>query len=333
MRTDQMPAGVTWRPATLDDVEAIVRLQDACFAVDRGYREVADEVAERFESPMLNPEADALLGLDVAGDVVVSIWNHILPNPEEAWQVYDDNYIHPSLRTEEMRDAVLDWWIERAHQRTADDERQLPLEFHQHIYPETEQETAAFIEGRGFSPSIYFQELRRDLSLPIPEPRVPGGLDLVSTEDVDRLALLEARNDAFRDHRGSQAWPADMWNQRMEASTRAPTAEFAVVDSDRPVAYTLCATFPHDWDDLGYSEGWIEGVGTVRSHRGRGLASAVITASMRALADEGLQYATLGVDSENPSGAVGLYTKLGFEPVRMYVDYTLTIPQGEQPDG
>ncbi|HEV6955547.1 MAG TPA: GNAT family N-acetyltransferase, partial [Promicromonospora sp.] len=42
---------------------------------------------------------------------------------------------------------------------------------------------------------------------------------------------------------------------------------------------------------------------------------------MRAFAADGMQYASLDVDTENPSGAHGLYASLGYEKVsgsRMY---------------
>ena len=53
----------------------------------------------------------------------------------------------------------------------------------------------------------------------------------------------------------------------------------------------------------------------------------MIQAAMGGLASEGIEYATLEVDTENPSGAHGLYARLGFERVRGYVDYTRVISQ------
>jgi ribosomal protein S18 acetylase RimI-like enzyme len=120
-----------------------------------------------------------------------------------------------------------------------------------------------------------------------------------------------------------------MWRQRLTQSGAAPYASFAILDGERPVSYAISAVHPRDWEDQGYTDGWIEGVGTVRGYRGRGLGSAVITAAMQAFAGKGLEYATLEVDSGNPNGATGLYGTLGFERVGGYVDYTLTVRAGE----
>jgi ribosomal protein S18 acetylase RimI-like enzyme len=44
----------------------------------------------------------------------------------------------------------------------------------------------------------------------------------------------------------------------------------------------------------------------------RGLARALIARSLHLLAAEGLDTAALGVDADNPSGALGLYESFGF---------------------
>ena len=102
-------------------------------------------------------------------------------------------------------------------------------------------------------------------------------------------------------------------------------ASFVVVNGSVPVAFVRCGVYPHDAELRGYTEGWIEQVGTARAHRGRGLAAALIQSAMAAFASSGIEYATLEVDTENPTGAHGLYTGLGFERVRGYVDYTKVV--------
>ena len=60
--------------------------------------------------------------------------------------------------------------------------------------------------------------------------------------------------------------------------------------------------------------------------RRAGLAAALLLLSAApAFAAEGLTHASIGVDSENPSGAARLYRALGFEPVRRNVTHQLEI--------
>ncbi|MCZ7534121.1 MAG: GNAT family N-acetyltransferase [Acidimicrobiia bacterium] len=315
--------GVSWRAATRADVEAIATLQHTCFMADDTFSETAAQIDARFDSPMTDVETDTLLAVRDDGMVLVSLWNQLVPEPFETWKVYDENFIHPEYRTPEIMEFALAWWMNRGAERVAAMDIDLPIRYHQHVFP-TRPDKRKLLEANGYEASIYIDELRRDLSEPIEDSSLPDGLRLVPFGDVPAEDALAVRNDAFRDHRGSQPWTLEMWEARSVEMQR-PDASFAVIEDGRPVSYVMSAAYPEDWEARGYTEGWIEGVGTARSHRGRGLASFLITESMKAFRDSGLDYATLGVDSENPTGAVGLYRRLGFEKVRGFVEYTKTV--------
>ena len=59
--------------------------------------------------------------------------------------------------------------------------------------------------------------------------------------------------------------------------------------------------------------GWLEHISVRRQWRRRGLGRAITAAAMVRLREAGIDEAMLGVDSENPTGALGLYEGLGFE--------------------
>ena len=58
--------------------------------------------------------------------------------------------------------------------------------------------------------------------------------------------------------------------------------------------------------------------------RRRGIARALLAASMRSYAEAGLDAAGLGVDTENPTGAYGLYAEMGFVATNTTVMYART---------
>jgi ribosomal protein S18 acetylase RimI-like enzyme len=68
-------------------------------------------------------------------------------------------------------------------------------------------------------------------------------------------------------------------------------------------------------------------LGTVPRWRRRGLASALIVESMRRFRDAGLSHAALGVDAENPTGALGISTRLGFTEVNRAVALAKELPE------
>ena len=64
---------------------------------------------------------------------------------------------------------------------------------------------------------------------------------------------------------------------------------------------------------FGRKRGWLDGVFVRRPWRRRGLASALVARALVRLREAGMEEAMLGVDSENPSGALGLYERAGFQ--------------------
>ncbi len=76
----------------------------------------------------------------------------------------------------------------------------------------------------------------------------------------------------------------------------------------------LCAAYPQDWVQTPV-EVWVNTVGTrpAVARQGRGpLAAGRGRCAGSAAADDGFERAILGVDDENPTGALRLYRALGF---------------------
>ncbi|MFM7082925.1 MAG: GNAT family N-acetyltransferase, partial [Actinomycetota bacterium] len=82
---------------------------------------------------------------------------------------------------------------------------------------------------------------------------------------------------------------------------------------------------PNDDEVLGAKYAWIDNIGTLAEYRGRGIATQLITTALAKYRAEGMQFAALGVDSANPTGAYQLYESLGFHPWRESVTYQRVI--------
>jgi ribosomal protein S18 acetylase RimI-like enzyme len=63
---------------------------------------------------------------------------------------------------------------------------------------------------------------------------------------------------------------------------------------------------------------YVDGVSVRRPWRRRGLARALLAGSLVAARDDGYTSASLGVDTDSPTGATDLYRSLGFEPARTF---------------
>jgi mycothiol synthase len=111
------------------------------------------------------------------------------------------------------------------------------------------------------------------------------------------------------------------------STTRLDLSRIALRDG-RVVGYSINEHYPEDVEVTGRLDGWIANLGVRREERGRGVASALIAASIDAFRAVGFDHAMLDVDSANPSNAHELYRRLGFELDRTEVAHELTVSSG-----
>jgi ribosomal protein S18 acetylase RimI-like enzyme len=95
----------------------------------------------------------------------------------------------------------------------------------------------------------------------------------------------------------------------------------AVAPDGTLAAFSYCTIEVANNQRLGVREGWVGDLGTRRGYRKRGLARALLSASMQAFKAAGMDTAKLGVDSQNPNGALQLYESVGFQKVETWFSY------------
>jgi len=121
-----------------------------------------------------------------------------------------------------------------------------------------------------------------------------------------------AKNAAFRDHWGSQPTPKEPWDNFMKAATRRLDLSFIALEGDEVVGLVIVDVNEDDWALQGYKSSYVSLVGVISRWRRRGVAPALLAATLRASRDDGMDCTILDVDSANPTGALGLYTGMGF---------------------
>ncbi len=135
--------------------------------------------------------------------------------------------------------------------------------------------------------------------------------------------VRRAKNSAFVDHWGSQPAGVEQWESMVGLSSFRPDLSRIALVDDEVVGFVTTEVNEDDWERQGFSSGYIGLVGTVRPWRRRGLASALLRAVLEAYSLEGLERAVLDVDTESPTGALGVYTALGFTPTTRDVAYRI----------
>ncbi len=159
------------------------------------------------------------------------------------------------------------------------------------------------------------------------EPREPKGELRIETYRPEfSEATRLASNDAFRDHWGSQSQNAEVWGKHREAEVSRNDLSFVAFGTnaageEEVAGYVITVVSPDDFEGQGFTSSYVELVGTRREWRGRGIAPALLVRVLEASKAEGFDKVVLDVDAENPSGALGLYTALGFEESNRTVAY------------
>ena len=133
--------------------------------------------------------------------------------------------------------------------------------------------------------------------------------------------VYDAENEAFRDHWGHHEHGEEGFRQTFgQAETN--TDLWAVAWAGDQVAGVVETwIWPEENRRLGVNRGWLEKISVRRPWRKRGVGRALTAIAMRKLRAAGMDEAMLGVDAENPTGALGLYEALGFTVFRRSTAY------------
>ena len=320
----------TFRPARREDLPAIRDMLLAIAAVrPTSYAPALADLNSDFDDPWVNPETATRVALTPEGAIVA--YGRIMANPEpvDETRAHLDDDIHPAHRHQTLEGSLLDWLemrgAEQLFEIAASHPGHQPLVL-QLWCADDEHDRIASYQRRGFRPVRYSYRMRRDLRQPIPDRPVPAGLTLRNhAPDLDE-GMRETRNESFSDGWSFDPVSSSDWQQFFvqRADSRSDFS-FAILDGDHVAAFSMNRYDPLAAERTGLKVGWIGSLGTRRAWRKRGLASALLVASMRAFQAAGLEYAGLAVDAENPTGALGLYESLGFKPYMRNITFHKTL--------
>jgi ribosomal protein S18 acetylase RimI-like enzyme len=311
-------ADLTWRPPTRDDDPEWADLLAAIELVDRHGEtyELAD-LADEWSSVWSAATEDAVFAWQ-GGELVAFGWLKTMRGQREHHRVECWGGVRPSHRGRGIGRELLGRQVARATEIAATLDPSLATTIRLEAL-DTQHDLLALAARFGFEPVRRFLEVARPVTDP-PMAVVPEGVELLPwSADIDDATRL-AHTDSFADHWGSEPRTVEEWKQWYTGHRcfRADLSRVAVERaSGDAVAFALCAAYPQDWH-LVPRETWLNSLGTRRAWRGRGVARALISEVLRAVAaaDDGFERTILGVDADNPTGALHLYRSLGFEDVR-----------------
>lgn len=314
---------VTWRPATVNDIDAILDCESAIGAADHPhYVTIREELEEDFEHSYVDVPRDTVVATRADGQVLA--WGLVLEPPGQESLVREIlvGGVRPAERAQGLGRQLLAWQVARGVERLASSPRTLPGWLMTFVDQRVDAAPRLFARF-GLDPARYFLELRHDLGSAVPEVAVDSALRIEQFSPAWSEATQVARNDSFRDHWGSQPMNDEQWESFVGRSTFRPDLSFLAVAPDDSVAgFVMSSVSEDDWPGQGFSSAYIDLVGVTRAWRKRGIAAALLARTLQAIAAAGLEKAVLDVDSDSPTGALGLYSGVGFAESNRSVNFT-----------
>jgi ribosomal protein S18 acetylase RimI-like enzyme len=305
-----------------DDIPA---LYDMLLAVeqadDRDLVQTLEDLGREFDDPWSKPETDALVAFTLEGQLIGLARTFQNPQPEDEVRCWLMVEVHPEQRASGLDEALLDWAEQRGRQRLQQTSSAVPCVLRCGIR-DTQTLRQAQLEQRGFGVVRYFYRMQRDLSEPIPAVNLPGDLALrIYTPDLSE-AVHAAFNEAFRDHWSFDPVSDEDWQQFfIERTSFRPDLTYVVMADHEVAGFSINGVGTEENARRGRRDGWVEELAVRRPWRKRGVATALLCAAMHAFKAEGLQHALLGVDTENLSGALRVYERVGFKPVWRFIQF------------
>lgn len=313
-----LPEGITSRPATLADFEAIYDLVQAyelahCGEVDQSL----EDVQTNWTAPGVNLEEDSRLVFRQDGQLIgyMRLMHH-------QYAKYDCTIrIRPDYSDPRPGDYLLELAESWVRERMAQAEPGARVSLSSWCPGGDRARRQSFAHASLQEIRLYWL-MEIEMREAPPTPVWPKGIELrpyVPKRD-ERMAF-HVVDTAFLDHWGYAPSSFEEWkHEKVERDKFDPSLWFIAYQGDQAVGGSYCF-------DEGV-RGWIDDLAVLRPARGKGLGMALLLHSFGEFYRRGKHRVCLVVDSQNLTGAQHLYQKAGMQRVRERVSHEKELRAG-----
>jgi mycothiol synthase len=234
-------------------------------------------------------------------------------------------YLLPQWRGKGVRRAMLRHNERRLRQLAAEHQAVFsatdgngPARFFQAWGADTETDWLSLLSDAGYKAVRYsFEMVRPDLE-ELPDLPLPEGLEVRRARPVQYRTIWQANQEAFKDHWGAIEWHDEWFEEWKVSPTFQPELWQVAWQGEEVAGMVLNYIDAKENEAYERRRGYTEDICVRRPWRRRGLARSLIARSLRLLKAQGMNEAALGVDADNPHGALRLYQSMGFRTIKQY---------------
>ncbi len=317
--------GISIRNVRMDDIPALVPLRIAVEEAEHlGLDTHEEDIRRVYTRPTLQPEQNSFVAVASDGQIVGSAW--LLVRQGQGETFFNMNgHVHPAWRGRGIGQQLVDALIRHARTRMGEANGQrIWLQTHTVRDAPSDGGRIALYESNGFELARWALDMRRELpglgkiAPVIPIVQEPSGIQLRRWRaDVDDEEVGWLLNEAFRDSWGPSEIVMDEWLHHVRGGWM--DLEHSVLawdmEDNRMVGACVNQCTRRTFQRRGRQELYVDDLAVRREYRQRGVATALLTWTLNRADHLGMQSVGLDTDAENPTGAVRLYTRLGFEVI------------------
>ena len=308
------------RQATRSDLPEIAALLSEGLSFDGlVFVQTAEELAEEFDGTYCSLDHDVIVAIFESSIIGVG-YTIFLPSETKEERCYIFGTTKPEYRNNGVGTAVMKWATEHGESLLRSTKRTLPKYLRSDMSA-TNSTAGSLFQSFNMSPVRWNDDLIIDLANS-PEVFTATEYSIVPWDSSRDEEARITKNQAFMDHWGSTPTSEEGWEQLVHGSTaRLDQSFFALDQYEKIIGVLLSHRYESDDEVLGKRIGWIDKLATLSEHRKKSVGKSLITHALAAYKRDGLTHAALDVDTENPTGAYGLYTAVGFSTFRGKVTY------------
>jgi ribosomal protein S18 acetylase RimI-like enzyme len=300
------------RPATLDDLPAVVAVGRACDLEDIGEFDVHESwVHDEWVRPRFDPSTNAWVVTEPGGKVVAATYTW----DQEPHTLFDSaGWVHPAHRGRGIGTAI----VLAVEGRAVRDLAEVPAGSAPRVLQSFDSDASgahdpdasgarALFEGLGYSPEREYLHMEIDVPDGVVAGDAPAGIVIRPRAEEDDRDIVAVMADAFGD-----PWDYDDARQEFAVSaTYDPSLWFIALDGDEAVG----ALFGYTTD----GRGQISALAVRDAWRRRGIAQALLRTAFVTFRDRGVVNVRLNVDRDNTAGATHLYERAGMRLRRRWL--------------
>jgi ribosomal protein S18 acetylase RimI-like enzyme len=299
------------------DYPLMVALLDACNVADRNdYINTVEEVALVFSYlKNCDPYQDMLFA-EVAGEMVAFSRVWWLEESATSRLYISLGFVHPAWRRKGLGRAMLYYNENRLRGMAAG--HPAGTKILRVWATDAEREAQALFTSAGYEPVRHYIEMIRPIGAPLPRAPMPPGLEVRPVEAGQIRTIWEAMYEARQDHWGYIPPTESDYERWTQDRLFAPELWKVAWDGELVAGMVLNRLDQVQNEQYRRKRGYSQGIFVRRPWRRRGLARSLLVQSIEMFRDMGMAETALGVDTQNPSGALRLYESVGYRATKRH---------------